>query len=171
MFGDTFCNFGPFTLCQASQDGLHDSGHKVRATAPTPTATPTQHYQHRTSQWTMVQFYATKQRMYFCLYHTSTNTLAMVFTTEYWQRHSAVHGGTLSLWAVQSTALTNEPIFWIRKALYAMYNVVHGQCRSMMAILPSSNAISNRLVRKQVVLCRRHRSCAQWDSTLTNEMQ
>ena len=100
----------------------------------------------------MVQFYATKQRMYFRLCRASTTTLAMVFVTEYQQRHSAVHGGTLSLWAVQSTALTNEPIFWTRKALYARSNVVRGQCKSTMANPPSSNAILNRLVRLQGVV-------------------
>ena len=119
----------------------------------------------------MVQFYATKQHMYFRLCRTSTTALAMVFATEYRQRHSVVHGGTLSLWAVQSTALTNEPIFWIRKALYARSNVVHGQCKSMMANPPGSNAISSRLVRLQAVLCRRRHNCAQPGYTLTNEKQ
>ena len=119
----------------------------------------------------MVQFYTTKQCMYFCLYRTSTTTLVMVFTTEYRQRHSAVHGGTLSLWAVQSTALTNEPIFWTREALYAGSNVVHGRCRLTMANLPGSNAISNRLVRLQVVLCRRRHNCARPDCTSTSEKQ
>ena len=117
----------------------------------------------------MVQFYATKQHMYFCLCRTSTTTLAMVFATEYQRRHSAVHGGTLSLWAVQSTALTNKPIFWTRKALYARSNVVRGQCKSTMANPPSSNAISNRLVQLQGVLCRRHHNCAQPDCTLMSE--
>ena len=119
----------------------------------------------------MVQFYATKQRMYFRLCRTSTTTLSMVFATEYQQRHSVVHGGTLSLWAVQSTALTNEPIFWTRKALYARSNVVRGQCKSTMANPPSSNAISNRLVRLQGVLCRRRHNCARPDCTLTSEKQ
>ena len=119
----------------------------------------------------MVQFYATKQRMYFRLCRTSTTTLSMVFATEYQQRHSAVHGGTLSLWAVQSTALTNEPIFWTRKALYARSNVVRGRCKSTMANPPSSNAILNRLVRLQVVLYRRHHNCARPGCTLTNEKQ
>ena len=118
-----------------------------------------------------MQFYATKQRMYFCLCRTSTTSLAMVFATEYRQRHSAVHGGTLSLWAVQSAALTNEPIFWTRKALYARSNVVCGRCKSMMATLPSSNAISNRLVRLQGVLCRRRHNCARLDCALTSEKQ
>ena len=117
----------------------------------------------------MVQFYATKQRMYFRLCRTSTTTLSMVFATEYQQRHSAVHGGTLSLWAVQSTALTNEPIFWTRKALYARSNVVRGQCKSTMANPPGSNAISNRLVRLRVVLCHRRHNCARPDCTSTNE--
>ena len=111
MFGNKFYTFYPITWCLASQDGFRDGGHKVCAITPTPTATPTQHCRHRTSQWTVVQFYATKQRMYFCLCRTSTTTLVMVFTTEYHLRHSAVHGSTLSLWAVQSTILTNEPIF------------------------------------------------------------
>ena len=119
----------------------------------------------------MVQFYATKQHMYFRLCRTSTTTLAMVFATEYRQRHSAVHGGTLSLWAVQSTALTNEPIFWTRKALYARSNVVCGQCKSTMANPPSSNAISNRLVRLQGVLCRRRHNCARLDCTSMSEKQ
>ena len=119
----------------------------------------------------MVQFYATKQHMYFRLCRTSTTTLAMVFATEYRQRHSAVHGGTLSLWAVQSTALTNEPIFWIRKALYARSNVVRGQCKSTMANPPGSNAISNRLVRLQGVLCRRRRNCTRPGCTSTSEKQ
>ena len=119
----------------------------------------------------MVQFYATKQRMYFCLCRTSTTTLAMVFATEYQQRHSAVHGGTLSLWAVQSTALTNEPIFWTRKALYARSNVVRGRCKSTMANPPSSNAILSRLVRLQVVLCRRRHNCARPDCTSMSEKQ
>ena len=119
----------------------------------------------------MVQFCATKQRMYFCLCRTSTTTLAMVFATEYQQRHSAVHVGTLSLWAVQSTALTNGPIFWTRKALYATSNVVRGQYRSTMANPPSTNAISNRLVRLQGVLCRRRHNCARPDCTSTSEKQ
>ena len=119
----------------------------------------------------MVQFYAAKKRMYFRLCRTSTTTLAMVFTTEYRQRHSAVHGGTLSLWAVQSTALTNEPIFWTRKALYAWSNVVHGWYKSMMANPPSSNAISNRFVRLQGVLCRWRHNCTQPDCTSTSEKQ
>ena len=119
----------------------------------------------------MVQFYATKQRMYFRLCRTSTNTLAMVFTTEYQQRHSAAHGSTLSLWAVQSTALTNKPIFWTGKALYARSNVVRGRCKSTMANPPGSNAISNRPVRLQVVLCRRRHNCARPDCTSTNEKQ
>ena len=109
--------------------------------------------------------------MYFCLYWTSTTTLAMVFTTEYRQRHSAVHGGTQFLWAVQSTALTNEPIFWIRKALYATSNVVRGWCKLTMVNPPSSNTISNRLVRLQVVLCRRHHNCARPGCTSTSEKQ
>ena len=119
----------------------------------------------------MVQFYATKQRMYFCLCQTSTTTLAMVFATEYQQQHSAVHGGTLSLWAVQSTTLTNEPIFWIRKALYAMSNVVCGWCKSTMVNPPRSNAILNRLVRLQVVLCRRRHNCARPGCTSMSEKQ
>ena len=119
----------------------------------------------------MVQFYATKQHMYFCLCWTSTATLAMVFATEYRQRHSAVHGSTLSLWAVQSTALTNEPIFWTRKALYAMSIVVRGWCKSTMANPPGSNAISSRLVRLQAVLCRRRHNCARPDCTLMSEKQ
>ena len=119
----------------------------------------------------MVQFYATKQRMYFCLCWTSTTTLAMVFVTEYQRRHSAVHGGTLSLWAVQSTALTNKPSFWTRKALYARSNVVRGRCKSTMANPPSSDAISNRLVRLQGVLCRQRHNCARPDCTSTSEKQ
>ena len=119
----------------------------------------------------MVQFYATKQHMYFRLCRTSTTTLAMVFVTEYRQRHSAVHGGTLSLWAVQSTALTNEPIFWTRKALYARSNVVRGQCKSTMANPPGSNAISNRLVRLQGVICCRRHNYARPGCTSTNEKQ
>ena len=119
----------------------------------------------------MVQFYATKQHMYLRPCRTSTTTLAMVFATEYQQRHSAVHGGIRFLWAVQSTALTNEPIFWIRKALYATSNVVRGRCKLTMANPPSSNAISNRLVRLQAVPCRRRHNCARPDCTLTNEKQ
>ena len=119
----------------------------------------------------MEQFYATKQCMYFHLYWTSTTTLAMVFATEYRQRHSVVHGGTLSLWAVRSAALTNEPIFWTIKALYARSNVVCGRCKSMMANPPNSNAISNRLVRLQGVLCRRRHNCARLDCTSTSGKQ
>ena len=109
--------------------------------------------------------------MYFRLCRTSATTLAMVFATEYRQRHSAVHGGTLFLWAVQPTALTNEPISWTRKALYARSNVVCGQCKSTMANPPGSNAISNRLVRLQGILCRRRHNCARPDCTLMSEKQ
>ena len=84
--------------------------------------------------------------MYFGLCRTSTTILATVFVTKYQLGHSVVHGGTLSLWAVHSAILTNELIFWTRKALYAKSYVVHGRCKLTMAILLSSNAISNRLV-------------------------